>query len=223
MVKGKYWIVMPAHNESQNIGNVINRLRNRVDHHIVIVDDGSSDNTYNIASKIAEISVIRHKINIGKGAAMKTGADFAFNNGAEAVIFFDSDGQHKVEDLDKFLSKINKNNDIVFGSRNMSYGVPLVRYLGNKFAALFVSILFGIYISDLLCGYRAITKKAYKMIKWESSGYGVETEMVIRTALSKLKYCEVPVETVYLDRVKGVTLLDAANILMDVVRWKITL
>jgi hypothetical protein len=97
-----------------------------------------------------------------------------------------------------------------------------VRYIGNKFASLFISFLFGIYVSDILCGYRAITKRAYKKIIWESTGYGVETEMVINIAKANLKYCEVPVETVYLDNYKGVTILDAFGILGNALKWRVT-
>ncbi len=154
---------------------------------------------------------------------MKTGAEASFQLGADAVVFMDSDGQHKASDLPKFIKALKKNKlDVVFGSRNLSLGVPFVRLLGNKFAARLISLLFGIYVPDLICGYRALTKKAYKKIKWESTGYAVETEMVIKTGKYGLKHCEVPVETVYLDGVKGVTVIDALNILFDVFRWRVT-
>ena len=155
---------------------------------------------------------------------MKTGAEAAFQMGADAIVFMDSDGQHKAQDLPHFIEALEKDKfDVVFGSRNLSHGVPLVRYMGNKFASLLVSLLFGIYVSDLLCGYRGLSKRGFKKIYWESKGYGVETEMTARTAKSGLKHCEVPVETLYYDEVKGVTILDAFSILFDVLRWRIRL
>ena len=155
---------------------------------------------------------------------MKTGCEYAFNKGADGVIFMDADGQHKASDLSKFVAALkSKKYDIVFGTRNVSQGVPLVRYLGNKFGSLTVSLLFGIYVSDLLCGYRAITKSAYKKIKWESIDYGVETEMVIRAGKAKLRRLEVQVETVYLDKYKGVTMLDAIGVMFNVIRWRLVL
>jgi hypothetical protein len=99
--------------------------------------------------------------------------------------------------------------------------MPLVRFLGNKFASVLISLLFGIYVSDLICGFRAFTKNAYKKIKWESRGYGIETEMIIKTGKAGLRHCEVPVETVYYDRFKGVTILDAFSILFDVFKWRL--
>lgn len=99
----------------------------------------------------------------------------------------------------------------------------MVRYLGNKFASVLVGFFFGIYVSDLLCGFRGVTRDAYEKIKWESSGYGVETEMVIRTGKAKVGHCEVPIETIYLSGVKGVTILDAFGILLQVVKWRLTI
>lgn len=218
----KIFIVIPAYQEEERIGNVIKDVIKRK-FPIIVVDDGSKDNTFKVASKY-KITALRHKVNLGKGAAMKTGAEAAFQMGADAIVFMDSDGQHKVKDLPHFIEALEKDKfDVVFGSRNLSHGVPFVRYMGNKSASLLVSLLFGIYVSDLLCGYKGLSKKGFKKIYWESKGYGVETEMAARTAKSGLKHCEVPVETVYYDEVKGVTILDAISILFDVFRWRIIL
>lgn len=223
-MKNKYFVVLPARNESGHIKNVVSDIKKYPSINIVIVDDGSEDDTLKVVGRIPGVVVISHKINLGKGAAMKTGADYAFGHGASAVIFMDSDAQHSAGDLAKFISAFDsKKCDVVFGSRNLDFGLPLVRYLGNKFASVLVNLLFGIYVSDLLCGFKAVTKKSYNKIKWESSGYGVETEMVIRVGKEKLKYCEVPVETIYHDKVKGVTILDAFGILFNVLEWRLKL
>lgn len=212
------YLVIPAYSEEKLIYKVLEDLKKK-NMSVVIVDDGSLDKTSEIVKKYP-FYLLRHKINLGKGAALKTGCDFAFSHGADAVITMDSDGQHKIEDIPKFVSALENDYDIAFGSRNFNQGVPLIRYMGNKTASLLVSLLFNIYVSDLICGFRAFTKKAYDKIRWESSGYGVETEMVIRTAKSGLKHCEVPVEILYLNKVKGVTVLDTFGILFDVLRWK---
>jgi glycosyltransferase involved in cell wall biosynthesis len=227
----RIYIVIPLFNEEKHIFKVLKDV-SLYKVPIVVVDDGSKDKSgfkvrnfmriHRFAGK--KITLLEHKINLGKGSAMKTGADFAFANGADAVIFMDSDSQHNPDDLVKFIRKLEqKKYDVVFGSRNLNLGVPLVRYLGNKFASLLVSAFFSIYVSDTLCGFRALTKKAYGKIKWESSGYGVEMEMVIRTGKAKIKFCEVPVDTIYHSGVKGVTPLDAFGILAQVVKWKLTI
>ena len=215
----KILIVVPAFNEEKRIGAILSDLK-KARQKIIVVDDGSKDRTAQIAKRYTPY-VFRHRVNLGKGAALKTGAEFAFKNEADAVVFMDSDGQHKVKDLPEFIKALEDGYEVVFGSRNLNFGVPLVRYMGNKMASLFVSLLFGIYASDLLCGYRAITKKAFKKMNWESTGYSIETEMVVRTKQLGLKHCEVPVETVYYDKVKGVTILDAFGIFFQVLKWRI--
>lgn len=210
----KIALIIPAYNEVNRIEKTLKSL-SKVNLPVVVVSDGSKDKTAVKAIRHAS-HVLEHRVNLGKGAAMKTGAEFAFQNGFDAIIYFDADGQHDVADLEKFTSALKNKVDVVIGSRTYSQDIPIVRYLGNKFASLIVSLLFGIYVSDLLCGYRAITRKAYGAIKWDSVGYGVETEMIIRLSKTKLKWKEVPVKTIYLDKVKGVTLLDAFSVLFQV-------
>jgi glycosyltransferase involved in cell wall biosynthesis len=218
-------IVIPLFNEEKHITKVLEDV-SFYKLPVVVVDDGSMDKSrFKIQDlRIKNVKLLEHKINLGKGAAMKTGADFAFANGADAVIFVDSDGQHDMADLPKFTEALSSgNNEIVFGTRNYGYGVPLVRYLGNKFASVVMAAFFKIYVSDVVCGFRGMTKNAYDKLRWDSSGYGVESEIVARMGKNKLKYCEVPVKTIYLNKVKGVTVLDAFGIFGEIIKWKLTL
>lgn len=219
------FIVIPVYNEEKHVKAVLKDV-SKHGLPIVIVDDGSTDRTSDILLRFtnhgSQITKLTHKVNLGKGAAMKTGADYAIAHCADAVIFMDSDNQHKANDIPKFVKALNSRKyDVVFGSRVSGHGVPLVRFLGNKIASVLVALLFKILVSDVICGFRAMTKEAYGKIKWESSGYAAETEIVIKTGKYGLKYCEVPVETVYLDHVKGVTILDAIEIFFEVIRWRL--
>jgi glycosyltransferase involved in cell wall biosynthesis len=221
----KLFIVIPAYNEQDRIGDVIEKTK-RFGYPIIIVDDGSTDNTYYVSKKAGADYVLRHKINLGnsKGAALKTGCLAAFRLGADAVVLMDSDGQHDPDDLSKFVERLqNKKCGIVFGIRSLGKDTPTVRRVGNKLASFIVHLLFGIYLEDLICGYRAMTKRAFEKIDWKSIDYAVETEMVVKTGQLGLKYCQVPVKTIYLDSVKGVTVLDAAKVLFDVVGWRLKL
>ena len=221
----KITIVVPVYNEEEKVVDVLKEL-SKTRFQVVVVDDGSTDNSLNKIKnlKLKNFIVLQHKINLGKGAALKTGCEYAFTHSADAVIMMDSDGQHKVVDLPRFVEKLESNKyDVVFGSRNLNLGVPLDRYMGNKLASVLVGFMFGIYVSDLICGFRGLTKNAYKKIKWESTGYGVETEMVIRTKKNGLSHCEVPVETVYYDKYKGVSIIDALGVLVNLFRWRLTL
>lgn len=217
----KIFVVIPNFNEKERFYSVLKDLE-EYGFPVIVVDDGSIRFDHKKLIVRKNVVVLRHKINLGKGAALKTGCDYAFSKGADAVILMDADGQHKVEDLPKFIEVLeSRKYDLIFGSRNLNMGVPLVRYLGNKFASVLIASLFGIYVSDILCGYKALTKKAYNIIEWESPGYGVETEITALTGKNKLKFCEVPVTTVYYDKVKGVTFLDAIGVFIDVILWRI--
>ncbi len=216
---------MPGLNEEKRIVEVLTEL-NDAGYKVIFVDDGSKDSTKSkiLNSKFKNVTLLSHKINLGKGAALKTGCEYAFSHGADAVILMDSDGQHSVFDLPLFFDKLSTNNyDVVFGSRNLGLGMPFIRYVGNKIASVIVNLMFGIYVSDLVSGYRAITKKAYEKAKWDHSrppGYGVETEMIIRIKKAGLKYCEIPVATIYYDNYKGVSILDAFGVFTSLVYWK---
>lgn len=221
----RMFIVIPLFNEEKRIARVLKDLL-PYKLPIVVVDDGSTDSSkLKIQSlKLKNVTLLTHKINLGKGAAMKTGADYAFTRGADAVIFLDADGQHNMTDLPKFVEKLSSGGfDIVFGSRNSGFGVPLVRYLGNKFASLIMAMFFGVYVSDVVCGFKGLTKNAYRKLHWDSAGYGVEAEIVARLGRNKLRFCEVPIETIYHDKVKGVTILDAFGIFGEIIKWKLTL
>jgi glycosyltransferase involved in cell wall biosynthesis len=222
----KVTIVTPVFNEEKRVTQFLKELL-KEKYEVVVVDDGSTDSTsakLNNFKDLKKIVVIAHKINLGKGAALKTGCDYAFSHGAEAVILMDSDGQHSVSELSNFKDKlISKKYDVVLGSRNLSLGVPLVRFLGNKIASLIVNFLYQIYISDLISGFRAVTKKAYKKVKWESTGYSVETEIIVRMKKANLTYCEIPITTIYYDGYKGVSILDSFGVFINLFYWKISI
>lgn len=215
----KIFIVIPAYNEEKRIGKVLDELRN-TKHKTLVVDDGSTDGTYKIASNGCDY-VLRHRVNLGKGASMKTGAEAAFLLDAEAVIFMDSDGQHMVSDLNKFTDSLNSGRKLVFGARQWGGGVPFVRMVGNKLVSGFIFLLFGVKVSDILCGYRAIARDIYEKIKWNSLGYGVETEMIIRAIRARVTHCEVPVAAVYLESYKGMTFGHSLEIMTNILRWRL--
>src|SRR3989304_7305763 len=117
----KIFVIIPAFNEESRIGKVLAGVRKKK-LPIVVVDDGSKDETYQVAKKITPYA-LRHPINLGKGAALKTGCLAAFKLGAEAVILMDSDGQHDANDLPKFVKALRR-CDVVFGVRNFGK-IPL--------------------------------------------------------------------------------------------------
>ncbi len=212
------YVVIPAHNEENNIADVISKVKDYVNN-IIVVDDGSTDNTYNKA-KEEEVVVLKHEINLGKGAALKTGCDFALKQGAEKIVVIDADGQHAPKEIPRFLEALNE-NDITFSHRTENKAMPFVLKFGNNFINKFSSLLFGVNIKDNQCGYRAFTGEAYKKIRWNASDYYMETEMIINVGKKKLKYTEIPIETIYADKYKGTTVLDGVKIVLKMLTGRL--
>lgn len=219
----KTFIVVPVYNETKQVIPFLKKLESK-QLPVVVVNDGSNDGgrkkLESWVKKGNKRELVNHSVNLGKGAALKTGSIYAFKKGADSVIYMDSDGQHDPEDLDTFLEKLDEGFDVIIGSRNLGFGVPLDRYIGNKIASVIVALLFNVYVSDLICGYRALTKKAFEKLNWESAGYGVEVEMVVKMRNYNLKHCEVPVQTIYYDGFKGVSFMDAFSVFGQVIKWK---
>ena len=218
--------VIPAFNESGQIQKVLRKTINYVDS-IIVVDDGSDENKFNYKKNNtiinSNIIYLRHRINLGKGAALKTGCEAAIKLGANIIIFMDADGQHMPEDIPRFIKKIEKNNlDIVFGSRKIGRDMPFMMMFGNKLLSIAVSLFFGIYISDTQSGFRALKASSYPKIKWNSDRYSVETEIIVNTAKYKLKYQEITIETIYHDNYKGTTIFDGIKLFFNILKWRIT-
>ena len=213
------WIVIPAYNEGDKISEVIEKAK-FFSSNVIVVDDGSRDNTKQIAEREG-IVVLSHVVNLGKGAALKTGCDYAVMKGAEKIVVLDADMQHKPEDIPRFLKAL-EGRDIVFGYRQLDSGsMPSILRFGNKFINKLAFVLFGIKLNDTQCGFRAFTSEAYKKIRWRAADYSMESEMIANAGKQKLNYSEVAIETVYLDRYKGTTVLDGVKIVMNMISWRI--
>jgi len=215
----KTYIVVPAYCEAERIGSVLDILV-KYSYQVIVVDDGSKDDTYQVA-KSKSVIVLKHKINLGKGAAMKTGCEAALCLGAENIVVMDADGQHRPEDVTKFIKKLAAGDEIVFGKRDFSRGMPAMMALGNTTLSNLIRILFKIDVSDTQNGFRAFSVSAYQKIKWQAAKYDVETEMVVNAGRAKLKHGQVTIPTIYLDNYKGTTLFDGVKILLKIIKWKI--
>ncbi len=217
-MKKNVYVIIPAFNEQKHIREVVLSVI-RYCPQIIVVDDGSVDKTNSIAKDLP-ITLITLPINVGKGYAMRVGVDHAFFIGADAVITFDSDGQHNAAHIPKFISAI-QDHDVVIGVRKGHHQIPFIRKFGNRLASILIYWLYGIYVEDLLCGFRAISKSAYPKLRWSSQKYGVETEMIAKIGISKLKFKQIEIENIYLDQFKGVTLLDAIEVFISIPKFKL--
>lgn len=217
-MKSKTWAVIPAMNEASRIKPVLKKTKRHIDN-LIVVDDGSDDNTGKIARDEKAI-VLRHRVNMGKGAALKTGCDYAISKGAERIVVLDSDGQHDPEEIPEFLKSL-EDTDIVFGKRRFNNQMPSLMRFGNSFINLMTRLLYGMRLSDTQSGYRAFTADAYRKIRWKASDYSMESEMIANSGKHGLRYKEIPIKTIYSDRYKGTTALDGISIVWDMIWWRI--
>lgn len=218
----KIAIIVPEYNEGQRAIDTINSILKLSKNLVIVIDDGSENNSFKLLeenfSKNKRVILLKHLINLGKGAAMKTGIRMAKKRKMETVIFVDADGQHNPKHLTVFEKELEK-NDLVFGYRSMGTEMPSIRKWGNIFSINLVKTLFKIKRSDLLCGYFGFNLKIYPKLKWQSSRYGVETEIACRAGKNKIEFKEIKVDTIYIDKYKGVTIFDAFKILFKLPFW----
>ena len=215
-------IVIPAYNESKTIGAVISACKK---HGIVIVvDDGSKDNTSNLAQESGAI-VLTQPVNMGVGFATTTGNYYAIRElNCDIVINIDADGQHSPEIIPELLEKINEGNDFVFGSRMKdNKDMPFIKKIGNNFITSFNNLIFGINISDSQTGLRAFTRLAYEKLDLRSDGYGICSEFACEVGRNKLKYSEVAIKAVYDDwtKLKGTNLFHGLKIIYESILMRV--
>ncbi len=217
--KNNVFVVIPAHNEGERIGKVLKEVKNIVNN-VIVVDDGSKDNTSEIAKKEKGTIVLKHIVNLGKGAALKTGCDYAIQKNAKAIVVVDADGQHDPKLIPNFIKALEK-YDLVFGYRELSARMPLLFRIGNFGINKLTTIFYGIKLRDTQSGFRAFTSKTYKKIRWKANDYSMESEMIARAGNRKIKYCEVPISTIYGDKYKGTTIMDGLKVGINLIKWRL--
>ena len=191
--------IVPAFNEEKRIAEVIRSLKPHVDS-VVVVDDKSVDNTILEAERSGAI-ILKHKINLGQGAALETGHEYARQLGADYVLHFDGDGQFCVEDIVPALTKLQEtNSDILFGSRFLDKRTKLPffkRYVLLPIGRL-VNKLFGVVdLHDSQNGFRILNKHALEKIKITQNRMAHATEIMGLTKEHNLKFVEFPVQVIY--------------------------
>src|SRR5262245_25096200 len=212
------WVVIAAYNEARVIARVITDFRNR-GYPVVVADDGSADATDQVA-KEAGATVISHPVNLGQGAALQTGIEFALAEGADFVVTFDADGQHRADDIAALLRALTDNDaDFALGRRFLgaSIDLPPSRRMLLKAATLFTRFPTGLRVTDTHNGLRAMTRGGASRIVLRQNRMAHASEMLEQIARSGLRYIEVPVTIEYsaYSLAKGQKLSDSLSILVD--------
>lgn len=196
MTEKKTYIVVPAYNESEVIELVLDELHKQNYHNIIVVDDGSTDSTY-LKAKEKDVVVLRHMLNRGKGAAVKTGIEAAKILHADQIVTFDADGQHEPQDIKEALKLLEK-FDIVLGKRNFEEKhIPLFKKIGNFLGNLITWLVHGLWVQDSQSGMRAYSKKAVNLIETLADRYDYDSEIMREIVRNKLSYTEMPIHVRY--------------------------
>jgi glycosyltransferase involved in cell wall biosynthesis len=189
---------MPAYNEARSIQNIIIACKEYVDD-VVVIDDGSSDNTAEVA-EAAGAYVVKHPQNMGYGAAIKSCFETARNLNARRMVIIDSDGQHDPAEIPKLLKPLEKGIDVVLGSRFIegnSERIPAYRKIGMKVLDIATNTVGGINVTDSQCGFRAYGKKAIQNIRVDSDSMSAGSEILMEIADNNLQFEEVQVNCSY--------------------------
>ncbi|AEH24174.1 dolichol-phosphate mannose synthase [Pyrococcus yayanosii CH1] len=184
--------MVPAYNEAKRISGVLSRIPDFVDE-VIVVDDGSKDETADIAERHGA-NVVRLPKNRGKGAAMREGVKKATG---DVIVFMDADGQHDPAEIERLILPIAENRaDFVIGRRVIKEGRrSLIRKLSNFVTTTLLRLKLGVDIRDTQSGFRAIRRDFLPEI--ESERYEVETEILIKAVKMGARVAEVPVSTTY--------------------------
>ena len=215
---GDAWIIIPAYNEERVIGSVLSDAA-LTGHRIVVVDDGSTDATADVAAQTAHV-VIRHPVNLGQGAALQTGITFALLQDAEFIVTFDADGQHRAADVARLIDAlVAERADYALGSRALGAAVdmPRSRRLLLWAATAFTRLTTGLNVTDAHNGLRALTRRGAARLNLRQNRMAHASEILEQIANSGLKYVEVPVTVEYSSYSvsKGQRSSDAVDILLD--------
>lgn len=213
------WFVIPMYNEATVVGGVVTDLRKEFPN-IVCIDDGSSDGSQDVA-RAAGAVVIQHPINLGQGAALQTGFEYALQDPElDCIVTFDADGQHRVDDAKAMVERIRSGEaDIVLGSRFLDKRTKLspAKRVVLKTAAIQSRLATGMDLTDAHNGLRAISPSVAARIRLTQNRMAHASELVHQLAKLQPRYVEHPVEIIYTDysKAKGQSLLNAVNIVFE--------
>lgn len=230
----KLTIIIPLYNEEKTISEVVNKLNSiqypsTIDEYeIIIVDDGSKDQSAEVSQQLSQkydqIHLVRKPLNQGKGAAMRTGLEHATG---DVILFQDADLELNPEDIPSMINAMTEFNvEFVNGSRYLPGMVrPLAsyrRYLANRLFTFLTSLLINVKLTDMACGYKLIHRNLLSKIKIQENRFGIEAELIIKALkIKKNNIIEVPVQ--YRPRLenegKKLRNIDAFRILFTIVRY----
>lgn len=222
MDKTKIFIIITAYNVAESIEEVVKDLKQKEYKNIVVVEDGSRDNSLEVISKIPDIIVLPHIINRGQGAALQTGQEYSIKHGAKYIVHFDGDGQHDSEQIEKAVRILEENNlemciGTRFGKEAERVNMPFKKVLLLKLGIIFTWFVSGIVLTDTHNGFRVLTADAAKKIVITMDRFEHASEILDYLKLNKIKYKEIPVKISYTEysKMRGQKIWNSINIMFN--------
>jgi glycosyltransferase involved in cell wall biosynthesis len=196
MNENNVFIVIPTYNEVKAIGPIVSALDKR-GFRIVVIDDGSRDKTIVEANKFGA-EIIAYAKNAGKGRCIREGLEYAMKNGCEVAITMDGDGQHSLNDIDKFLDEYKRSEaDLILGNRlHNPKNMPFIRRCTNSIMSFMISLLITKKVDDSQCGYRLISRKGIEKMQLTTTKYEIESEMLMEAKRRGLKMSAVNIDSI---------------------------
>lgn len=192
-------VIIPALNAERSIDPVIRAALEQLPT-VAVIDDGSTDNTGQVAKESGAI-VLRHEVNRGKGAALKTGFAWALENGFDGVITLDADGQHLPREIPKFIEARDKTGaDLIIGGRAHLFDQMLPRRrMANQFSAWVIGSVSRTGVTDSQSGFRFYSARLLKMLPLRSEGFALESEVIVRAGWAGMRVINIPIELGFVD------------------------
>ncbi|MEL6653288.1 MAG: glycosyltransferase family 2 protein [Bacteroidota bacterium] len=219
-------IIIPAYNEGRVLPTLLHTLL-KLGYQMVVVDDGSTDDTEQLL-RTFPIYYLRHRVNLGQGAALETGMRFAQRLDVDIFVHFDADGQHDAAEIERLAKPVSEEKaDIVLGSRFLDAetksAVPFSKRVLLKGAIWINGLFTGVWLSDAHNGFRAMNRNALEQIRLREAGMAHATEILSEIKRHGLRYQEVPVLIRYSEysQEKGQSIWNSINILTDLIVRKI--
>jgi glycosyltransferase involved in cell wall biosynthesis len=220
----KVFALIPALNAERTLGDVVRQAKEQIET-VVVIDDGSTDRTGDVARENGAI-VIRHDVNRGKGASLKTGFKYAIDNGYDGVITLDADGQHLPSEIPKILAgHVETGADLVIGGRAHLFGEMLPRRrIANRFSAWSIAKCAGVRVTDSQSGFRFYSTNLLRAIRLRTDGFDMESEVIVRAGCGGFRVTTTPIELGFVDGVSTShykPLLDTLRIAWTVFRARL--
>ncbi|MDP8234043.1 MAG: glycosyltransferase family 2 protein [Candidatus Saelkia tenebricola] len=197
-------VIIPVHNEARLLGGVLKDILRLNMFDVLVVDDGSHDKTCEVVN-LYNVVLIKNNVNLGKGAALKRGFDYALENGYQSVITVDGDGQHKSEDLlIVYQAFLDSESDIIIGNRMWCpLGMPKIRKVTNFLMSKLLSRLTGTRIPDSQCGLKLIRRRILSDVNISSNKFEVESEILFQSIQKDYKIKSVNISSIYIPERKS--------------------